>query len=186
MDKNILEDLISKGNSLRVISEITKKSLTTIRYWVKKHNLNSNYKNFKESGVKVFLDQKRCNECGIVKKISEFHKKKDRKNGNSICKICFSKYCIKRWILRKIESIKYMGSKCRDCGIEYPKYPYVIFDFHHIDPNQKEFVWAKLKLKSDEKIRKELDKCELLCSNCHRKRHHNMVVPRGIEPLCTD
>ena len=48
----------------------------------------------------------------------------------------------------------------------------VIFDFHHRNPEKKEFVWAKMKLKSDEKILSELDKCDLLCSNCHRKGHH--------------
>lgn len=133
------------------------------------------------------METKVCSICNLEKNKNEFYSRSQRKNKPyDRCKKCFSKYCSERWIEKKIESIKYKGSSCFDCGISFPDEPYVIFDFHHIDPNQKEFVWAKLKLKSDEKIRKELDKCELLCSNCHRKRHHNMVVPRGIEPLCTD
>jgi len=183
MDKENLEKLISDGNSLNTISKITKKSLTTIRYWVKKHNLNSNYKNFKEVGVKEYGDYKHCPKCDLDKKISEFYKKKDRKNGSHVCKTCFNDYCSNRWVERKIDAIKYMGSKCLDCGIEYPIHPYVVFDFHHLNPLEKDFDWAKMRLVSKVKMVKELDKCVLLCSNCHRIRHHNnLVVPQGIEP----
>lgn len=49
---------------------------------------------------------------------------------------------------------------------------YVIFDFHHLNPSEKDVDWSKLRLKSDESIKNELNKCVLLCSNCHRKRHH--------------
>lgn len=47
-------------------------------------------------------------------------------------------------------------------------------DFHHIDSSTKEFSiaqrigWASY---SKEKFLEEIDKCQILCSNCHRKIH---------------
>ena len=61
-----------------------------------------------------------------------------------------------------------MGSKCSDCGIE-SKYQ-EIYDFHHLDPNHKDFMIGKCD-KSFSKIVEELEKCVMLCANCHRIRH---------------
>ena len=118
------------------------------------------------------MENKVCTNCKQEKNISEFYVQKDRKNCSSQCKQCFNKYCSERWINRKIEAIDYKGNSCVDCEITYPKFPYVIFDFHHLDPNQKDFDWSKMRLRSWNKIVNELDKCELVCSNCHRIRHH--------------
>ena len=60
--------------------------------------------------------------------------------------------------------------KCSKCGEDH----IACLDFHHIDPSEKDFsiyqikryVWGK------EKIEKELQKCIVLCSNCHRKLHY--------------
>jgi hypothetical protein len=65
-----------------------------------------------------------------------------------------------------------MGSKCVDCNLSYPNEPYVIFDFHHKKPKEKDYDWTKMRLRSWDKIKKELKKCILLCANCHRKRHN--------------
>lgn len=46
-------------------------------------------------------------------------------------------------------------------------------DFHHRDPSEKEFDWNKLRKRSWESIAFELDKCDLLCSNCHRESHYD-------------
>jgi len=49
-------------------------------------------------------------------------------------------------------------------------------DFHHIDPTQKDFaISAKGTTRAWEKIRVELDKCAMLCSNCHREHHAGML-----------
>ena len=119
------------------------------------------------------MEVKICSICGLEKSVNEFYSRSHRHNKPyDRCKKCFTNYCSERWIEKKIEAIKYKGSSCLDCGIKFPEEPYVIFDFHHRIPNEKEFVWAKMKLKSEDKIKNELDKCDLLCSNCHRKRHH--------------
>lgn len=119
------------------------------------------------------METKTCTTCNEEKFITEFYQQKDRKIGSSSCKKCFNDYCVQRWVQKKKEAIEYKGGKCEDCPASYPSEPYVIFDFHHLDPEEKDVDWGKLRLKSWDKIKLELDKCVLLCSNCHRKRHHN-------------
>ena len=119
------------------------------------------------------MDSKICSSCKIDKPLDEFYIiSKSNPKPYSKCKNCFNSYCVERWVKRKINAIKYKGSSCLDCGISFPEEPYVIFDFHHRDPSQKDVDWGKLKLRSQKSINTELDKCDLLCSNCHRKRHH--------------
>lgn len=117
-----------------------------------------------------------CTNCNQSKPLSEFYQRKDRKNGHNLCKVCFNRYTIERWIKRKIDAITYKGSKCQDCSINYPEYPYAVFEFHHRKPSEKDVDWSTLKLRSDKAIKHELDKCDLLCANCHRIRHHNNHV----------
>lgn len=69
---------------------------------------------------------------------------------------------------RKIRAIAYKGGKCADCSnAVHP----AAFDFHHIDPSQKDTDPGLMMGCTDEKLFAELDKCLLLCSNCHRIRH---------------
>lgn len=116
---------------------------------------------------------KECKKCKIEKEDKDFYTQSDRKSGTSMCKSCFNEYCVLRWINTKIKALEYKGNKCQDCNNEYPEKPYVIFDFHHLDPNLKDYSWNQLRLMSWKSIIKELDKCVLLCSNCHKIRHHN-------------
>lgn len=70
---------------------------------------------------------------------------------------------------RKIKamSIEYKGGECQICG--YSKFQGAL-DLHHIDPKSKHFGIAdKGYTRSWERIKTELDKCALLCANCHRE-----------------
>ena len=116
--------------------------------------------------TKTFID------CNIKKTTDEFYSQKVHSNGvMSYCKNCFNKRCIQRWIDRKLKAIQYKGSKCRKCNLHIDNTHYSVFEFHHRDPTQKDVSWNKLRLKSWTKIKFELDKCELLCANCHRIVH---------------
>jgi hypothetical protein len=117
------------------------------------------------------METKICTSCKEEKLISDFYQQKDRKNGSSSCRKCFDRYCINRWKKRKIEAVNYKGNSCVDCGIKHPDFPAGVFEFHHIDPNEKDVDWTKLRLRSWDKITHELDKCVMLCANCHRMRH---------------
>jgi len=83
-------------------------------------------------------------------------------------KSAFNQYCIERWRQRKLDAVAYKGGKCERCG--YNKYPGVL-EFHHLDPSKKEASWNKIRLWSWKKVLTELDKCSMLCANCHREVH---------------
>ena len=109
---------------------------------------------------------KACPRCKIDKPVEGFYERGESRQ--SYCKDCFNLYCVERWVRKKQEAVAYKGGVCADCG--HP-YPYAVFDFHHTDPSTKDVSWTKLRLRSPERIRKELDKTVLLCANCHRMRH---------------
>lgn len=70
----------------------------------------------------------------------------------------------------KIKSVEYKGGKCEVCG--YNKC-IAALTFHHKDPNEKEFGIAQSGIpRKFEFIKNELDKCMILCSNCHAELHH--------------
>lgn len=71
--------------------------------------------------------------------------------------------------LRKNEAIEYKGGKCIKCGFnECPG----SLHFHHHDKDGKEFN-ISFGGKAFENIKNELDKCELLCGNCHHEVHYD-------------
>ena len=75
---------------------------------------------------------------------------------------------IQRWRDRKIQAIAYKGGCCELCG--YNKY-FGALQFHHKNPLEKDVDWSKFRLRSWDKIELELDKCQLLCANCHAEVH---------------
>ena len=111
---------------------------------------------------------KTCSKCKTEKDLSDFYHQSDRKSRTTYCKECFNKYCVERWITKKKQAIEYKGGSCINCG--YDQY-YGALHFHHIDPKEKDHNWTKLRSTSWDKIVKELDKCVLLCANCHAEEH---------------
>lgn len=71
--------------------------------------------------------------------------------------------------LRKIKAVEYLGGRCNKCGKDW--HP-SIFEFHHIDPTTKDRDPSKMLSLRWERVTAELDKCILLCANCHRLTHH--------------
>lgn len=61
---------------------------------------------------------------------------------------------------------------CPNCGESDP----VCLDFHHLDPTIKEFNVTQPKGRSLEKIKAEISKCVVICSNCHRKLHAGQEI----------
>lgn len=70
---------------------------------------------------------------------------------------------------RKEQAIQYLGGKCQKCnGTFHP----AVYEFHHIDPETKDRDPSKMLSLKWERVTAELDKCLLLCANCHRLTHH--------------
>lgn len=72
----------------------------------------------------------------------------------------------------KIKALEYKGNKCIICG--YNKCSRALV-FHHIDSAKKEFSISSVS-RSWETIKKELDKCILLCMNCHAEEHYKLDI----------
>ncbi len=68
----------------------------------------------------------------------------------------------------KLALIIYKGGKCQKCGIENDC-P-AIYDFHHKDPSKKDFCISG-SVRSLDKMKEEVDKCDMLCKNCHAIVH---------------
>ena len=93
------------------------------------------------------------------------------------------KYLIKAVTKRRQKikdmSLLYKGNKCKLCN--YNKCTRAL-DFHHIDGSKKDFgIGAKGYTRSWEKVKEELDKCILVCANCHREIHAGITqLPKVI------
>ena len=71
--------------------------------------------------------------------------------------------------------VEYKGGKCIICG--YKRYAGA-FDLHHVGDSKKEFGLSVRGLtRSWERIKKEADKCILVCANCHREIHGGLKQP---------
>ena len=95
-------------------------------------------------------------------------KRKDNKNRRIKYRERINSYYRLRKHELKWKFVQQLGNKCFDC---HQSFPLEVYDFHHLDPTQKEGSVLDLK-------EKELEKCVLLCSNCHRLRH---IKPWGDE-----
>ena len=84
----------------------------------------------------------------------------------------------KSWVRdRKIKLAEWFAAykrtlRCARCGESHP----ACLDFHHKNPLEKDVALSQViytKGWSKERILNEISKCEVLCSNCHRKEHYN-------------
>lgn len=102
-------------------------------------------KNCKLHGLTEFSKSSRCKKCAVLAVNKRRKKVKDL-------------------------AVEYFDNKCHDCGKSYPS---PVYDFHHLNESNKDFsIGNKGYTRSWDKIKKELKKCIMLCSNCHRIRHH--------------
>ena len=80
-----------------------------------------------------------------------------------------AKAVTKRRKLIRLKAIELLGGKCMKCG--YNKRNEAL-EFHHRNPTEKDFSISKRGYcRSWEKVSKEIQKCDLLCANCHRELH---------------
>jgi hypothetical protein len=105
-----------------------------------------------------------CQRCHKV-----YDYKKSTGHTLRLCNSCMTKrykHRLKAW------AVEYKGGKCVVCG--YSKCIQAL-DFHHLDESQKEFGIGGNLSCSQERLKREVDKCILLCSNCHREYHEGMI-----------
>lgn len=128
---------------------------------------------------------KQCNKCGLKKPYDEFHKRSTIKSGyQPICKVCRKildkklksnpklklkqKECNKnRKLMNRQNIFDYMkDKKCYNCNESH----IACLQFDHRDGVQKRFNVADATSYGWSTILKEIEKCDILCANCHHKR----------------
>ncbi len=134
---------------------------------------------------------KTCTSCKVEKPLEDFYKRSSSKDGRqSSCKICrkavdaesYIKYDHRRSSIKdrrdrvRLEQTKLVRRYkafcgCRVCGEKEP----VALDLHHTDPSVKEDNPSSMLGGSLDKLREEIRKCVVLCSNCHRKFHAGLI-----------
>ena len=79
---------------------------------------------------------------------------------------------MKRYRMLKRKAMTLKGNKCSKCGVKYNGKNAAMFEFHHNNPSEKEYQVTHMFVnKAWEKVLKELEKCSLLCCNCHNLEH---------------
>ena len=134
---------------------------------------------------------KQCADCKISKTFANFSKDKSSPTGLAYyCRDCASRRTREHhsrmslnpaWLERKREkgrslardakrrAVEYMGGGCHDCGAIYPDY---VYDFHHLSGDTKVDNPSAILKRSWGAAKEELDKCVMVCANCHRERHY--------------
>lgn len=128
---------------------------------------------------------KKCIKCNVIKHKVDFNKNKLKEDGlQSYCRLCLQKAQLESTKKhrekynkanrdRKDKTRKLINSireeqGCKKCGEKR----YWILDFHHVDPLIKDGTISELiPTSSLEKILKEIEKCVVLCKNCHSDFH---------------
>lgn len=142
-----IKELISKGKNYTEIAKILNCHRTTVSAICKKIGIEP-----------IILKNHTCIVCS--RSLGE------NLDNRTKCNTCVTR--LRRLRIKK-KSVEYKGGACERCG--YDKH-LAALEFHHLDPTEKDFTITTSKHShSWVKIQAELDKCILLCSNCHGIEH---------------
>ena len=126
------------------------------------------YKKRIDGKIRNLKNRKFCLNCSVfnqhnTRDITKSINGKRKSNGEIVTKY-------RQRLKQKL--IDYKGGKCENCG--YCKTIPRAYDFHHRDPNEKDFGISSALSLSFDKLKKEVDKCDLLCCRCHAEIHHEI------------
>lgn len=117
----------------------------------------------RKKGLRAGQFYEKCKECMKVRGRKYYHDNRKRQLSLALIRR-HRAYLEKRKFINKIKN-----KPCVDCGI---KYPYYVMDLDHKTGKGKvkEVGYMTSRNWSLEKIKKEVEKCEVVCANCHRIR----------------
>lgn len=122
---------------------------------------------------------KEFRECPIHGLTEFTFYKSSSHNGQYKCNKCEVELSVIKNQKRKIKSVEYKGGKCEMCG--YDKNISAL-EFHHKNPEEKDFTISSFN-GSWEDIQRELDKCVMVCANCHREIHNPQSTLENFKKL---
>jgi hypothetical protein len=165
MQKSVLQPLVKQGFSLRRIAKLLDTSPTNVRYWIRKYGLKLRQKPFGPDYAHPQAHYK-CGRCGETDP-AKFYGHKRR-----MCGPCHNAYNTKQGQDKRLRAVKELGGKCCVCGFD--RY-LCSLDLHHREPKSKDPKFRSIRGWSWERIAIELEKCILLCKNCHAAIHNGFL-----------
>jgi predicted transcriptional regulator len=182
-----ISNLRLEGKSYNEISKILEISKATVSYHSRKLNMNNPVKG-NRLGFTELNNLINYYKDHTIKETAEFFKVSEstvKRYGNKkMIKYTEEENKVRNYIrlkdrrqqLKKM-GVEYLGGKCIVCG--YDKCIWAL-QFHHRNPKEKDFTISTYSNLGWEKIKKELNKCDLLCSNCHDELHYNEYISGNI------
>jgi transposase len=163
IEREVLESLSAEGLSIRAMAERLNLSYATVRHWLTKFEIATpRTRRLAETAVARASDaalvEATCDQHGLVM----FGR---RAEGGYRCLRCRAEAVVVRRRRVKLALVEGAGGACAVCGYDRSA---VALQFHHVDPSAKEFGIADRGVaRSISRARAEVDKCVLLCANCH-------------------
>ncbi len=160
-----LEPLVAAGMSIAQIAEALDRSRATVRHWLARHGLKTRSRSGRRPRDEVLQARAagasnvtlRCEQHGPTTHVRDAR-------GSYRCPRCRAEAVVRRRQKVKQILVEEAGGRCRACGYDRCL---AALEFHHLDPQEKEFGLARCGAHSIGKLRVEASKCVLLCSNCH-------------------
>jgi orotate phosphoribosyltransferase-like protein len=167
-------ELRTKGKTYKEICDELNCAMSTVSYHCKLNKMGGHSDRLSEE-QKIEL-QKLYDEIGSVKKVAKlkghsFETVKKYITVKNKKKVSKSEAVIDWRRRTKVKLVEYKGGKCQIC--DYNKSINAL-QFHHLNPNEKDFTISGKSL-SFERLKNEVDKCVLVCSNCHSEIHEGIV-----------
>lgn len=151
---------VKGGKNIAILKKYIELYNIDISHFTNSTNPNKNAQQL--SAIKI------CQQCGKEK---DTYNDYYWSNGHTrnICKECVRENERKRYKERTIEIEEFKKTlECKKCG----ESRFYLLDFHHRNPNEKDFTIADRSRTNLAELQKEIDKCDVLCSNCHREWHY--------------
>jgi transposase len=167
--RGALEPFVAEGLTLAQMAERLEVSVSTVRYWLGRHELATAYS--MRAGAlpdeRPATITRECRHHGLVTFA------RTGTAGHYRCMKCRAEAVVARRRTIKQVLVREAGGACRLCG--YDRYLGAL-EFHHLDPAEKEFNIARRGIsRSIDRARAEARKCILLCSNCHAEVEGGIV-----------
>ena len=187
MTMSLKEEILKlrrEGKNYNEIVKILNCSKSTISYHCNNNDVGGNFVSeirekltedvinelneyYKEHTIKECMDKFNISKTSVVKHTVN----KYRKLSDDELKIRNYRHLKYHRQKLKQSAIIYKGGCCERCGYDRCN---SALEFHHLNPNEKDFGIGTYKVLSWDKLKNELDKCVMVCANCHREIHEEL------------
>jgi hypothetical protein len=173
IQRDELEALVHDGASIAEIANTVERSKATVRHWLGKYGLRTGGARGRRS--RPGANEARAAGLTDANLICPHHGETQHvrePRGYFRCRLCRQEAVVQRRRRVKEILVNEAGGGCRLCGYDRCL---AALEFHHVDPDLKEFGVARRGAHGLERLRVEVLKCVLLCSNCHAEVENGAI-----------